>query len=160
MCWDYRLWEEGWTVVHHYCTNPDEPVAPTYPVFHYFGCCPGVPYPDRMATTSLNHTPGGCDCLNLSFLELVWNAGIGIWGGWRATNTSCPGAGITLTVEPIACIAGGMRWKLTLSWPGGFRISIQDVPCGHGMTFAGIGVDAPGCVAAVIDVFVSWPGSL
>lgn len=159
ICFDWRIWEEKWTVAHHYCTFADDPIPPVYPTFHYLSECPGVPYPDEMATTTFNTGPDPCDCVTLSFLAISWNAGIGPWGGWTGTNTSCAGGGITLTVYPILHVGALITWVCEIAYPGGTGIGVVAVECGQRMLFEGITIQPAGCPVVPVDVIVNWPGA-
>lgn len=160
ICFDYRFEEEGWTVLHHWCTWEDDPEPFPPMVCHYFAACPGTCYPDRLATSTVT-TSGSCDCLALSFLELVWDGTIGPWGGWAGTNTACTGNPITIKIYPSAAGGGGgLIWTIDVTWPGGGDTRNLTAACGQGFIFTDILINRPACGRARASVFVSWPGSL
>lgn len=161
MCWDYAYPQELYRIWRHYCTNPDAPVPPVEPTWVQFSGCPDVYYPLVMNAQVSNNTPGGCACCNLTIVNLVHDVSIGTFGGWRGTNTACPGAGVTFTVYPLAFFSGIIAWQLDVTWPGGSAFGGAIYPCGYGPLFPHTIVNAPGiCTGADLTVSCYWDWSL
>lgn len=160
ICYDYRYPQEQYSIQRHYCTWADAPVPPTPPTWHQFAACPGIYYPDKLATWSTNLAPGGCPCLTLSYLELSWDPTLMPWGGWKAINTACTGANLQLLVQPMAAIPGGMVWRFNFSWPGGTVDNFANAPCGHVIRSGVLGVHCFGCDSINIQVTATWDWAL
>lgn len=95
--------------------------------------------------------------MTLTVESLTFATGIGAFGGWRAHTTTCPGAGLTFTVYPIAFAGGMVAYQLDVTWPGGSATAGAIAPCGTRFTFPSVPVNAPGiCTAATLDVLCYW----